>query len=61
MRIPPPLRGLANTLTLILDADRNVFGGFSLGEWDSHVWNGKTGNENNCIKGDDSGWGVFSR
>jgi hypothetical protein len=46
--------GRANTLTLIADIERNVFGDFTLVEWESRVWNGKGGNENNCYKGDDS-------
>jgi hypothetical protein len=31
-----------------------VFGGFTPVNWESHVWNGKDGKENNCVKGDDS-------
>jgi hypothetical protein len=46
--------GHANTLTLILDTDGNVFGGFTPLSWESRVWNGKRGDENNCRKCDDS-------
>jgi hypothetical protein len=47
--------GRANTLTLIVDTNGNVFGGFTPVEWESRVWNGKSGEENNTWKGDDSG------
>jgi hypothetical protein len=46
--------GHANTLTVILDTDGNVFGGFTPVEWESRVWNGKGGDENNCLKADAS-------
>jgi hypothetical protein len=46
--------GRANTLTLISDTDGNIFGGFTPVEWESREWNGKKGDENNLIKGDDS-------
>jgi hypothetical protein len=39
---------------VILDAKGKVFGGFIPVEWESRVWNGKNGNENNCRKADDS-------
>jgi hypothetical protein len=41
--------GRANTLTLILDSGGNVFGGFTPLEWESRVWNGEYGNEDNCF------------
>jgi hypothetical protein len=46
--------GHANTLTVILDTDGNVFGGFTPVEWESRVWNGEKGERNNRWKGDDS-------
>jgi hypothetical protein len=46
--------GHENTLTLILDTDGNVFGGFTPVEWDSREWNWRYGDESNCFKGDDS-------
>jgi hypothetical protein len=46
--------GHANTLTVILDTDGNIFGGFTPVAWESRVWNGKTGDANNCYKADDS-------
>jgi hypothetical protein len=46
--------GHANTLTVILDTDGNVFGGFTPVEWESREWNGKHGREDNCLKADDS-------
>jgi hypothetical protein len=52
--------GHANTLTLIVTAASEedvggfVFGGFTPVEWESRVWNGKWGAENNCWKSDDS-------
>jgi hypothetical protein len=61
VRIRPPLRGLANTLTLILDTDGNVFRGFKPVEGKSHMWNEKKGNKNNCVKGNDSGQCVCFR
>jgi hypothetical protein len=39
---------------VIVDADGNVFGGFSPVEWESRDWNGKYGSENNCWKADPS-------
>jgi hypothetical protein len=47
--------GRADTLTLIVDTDGNMFGGFTSVEWESRVWNRKYGKENNGWKGDDSG------
>jgi hypothetical protein len=44
----------ANTLTLIVDTNGNVFAGFTPVEWESRVWNEKNGNENNTWKGHDS-------
>jgi hypothetical protein len=46
--------GHANTLTVILDTDGNVFGGFTPVEWESRVWNRKTGHRSNLSKADDS-------
>jgi hypothetical protein len=46
--------GHANTLTVILDTDGNIFGGFTPVEWESRVWNRKGGDRNNCRKADDS-------
>jgi hypothetical protein len=46
--------GRANTLTVILDTDGNVFGGFTPVRWESRVHNGKGGGENNCWKADES-------
>jgi hypothetical protein len=46
--------GHANTLTVILDTDGNIFGGFTPVAWESRVWNGKSGNDNNCRKTDPS-------
>jgi hypothetical protein len=37
-----------------LDTEGNIFGGFTPVEWESRVWNGKYGNENNCTKAGDS-------
>jgi hypothetical protein len=44
--------GHANTLTVILDTEGNIFGGFTPVKWQSRVWNGEVGNENNCLKAD---------
>jgi hypothetical protein len=46
--------GHRNTLTVILDTNGNIFEGFTPVEWESRKWNGKTGDENNCFKADDS-------
>jgi phosphopantetheinyl transferase (holo-ACP synthase) len=46
--------GHANTLTVILDTNGNVFGGFTPVEWESTEWNGKFGKESNYFKADDS-------
>jgi hypothetical protein len=43
--------GHANTLTVILDTNGNVFGGFTPVEWEWPEWNG---NEDNLWKADDS-------
>jgi hypothetical protein len=45
--------GRANTLTVILDTDGNVFGGFTPVEWESRVPNSPF-DSSNCWKGDDS-------
>jgi hypothetical protein len=39
---------------VILDTEGNIFGGFTPLKWESRVWNGKDGNENNCCKADGS-------
>jgi hypothetical protein len=39
---------------MILDTNGNIFGGFTPVEWKSLTWNGKKGNESNCIKADAS-------
>jgi hypothetical protein len=44
----------ANTLTIIEDTEGNIFGGFTPVKWESRVWNGKKGPENNCFKADES-------
>jgi hypothetical protein len=41
----------SNTLTLILDADENIFGGFTPVEWESREWQG---DGRNCLKADPS-------
>jgi hypothetical protein len=46
--------GHANTLTVILDMDGNIFGGFTPVKWESLVWNRKNGSESNCLKSDPS-------
>jgi hypothetical protein len=46
--------GHANTLTVILDTKGNIFGGFTPVEWESRVWNGRFGNNSNCLKVDDT-------
>jgi hypothetical protein len=46
--------GKPNTLTIILDTEGNVFGGFTPLQWESRKWNGKRGDENNCNKADES-------
>jgi hypothetical protein len=46
--------GHANTLTVILDTDGNIFGGFTPLTWESRVWNGKSGDENNYLKADEN-------
>jgi hypothetical protein len=46
--------GHANTLTVILDTNGNIFGGFTPVEWESRVHNGKRGDEDNTFKADDS-------
>jgi hypothetical protein len=46
--------GHANTLTVILDTEGNIFGGFTPVAWESRISNGKLGTENNCYKADPS-------
>jgi hypothetical protein len=43
--------GHANTLTVILDTEGNIFGGFTPVEWESRKWKGIG---MNCLKADDS-------
>jgi prefoldin subunit 5 len=44
----------SNTLTVILDTNGNIFGGFTPVKWVSRVWNRKGGKDGNCLKADDS-------
>jgi hypothetical protein len=44
----------ANTLTLIQDTKRNIFGGFTTEEWDPLPWNGKKGVDDNSWKSGES-------
>jgi hypothetical protein len=46
--------GHANTLTVILDTNGNIFGGFTPAKWESPQWNGNYGKESNLAKADDS-------
>jgi hypothetical protein len=46
--------GHANTLTVILDTDGNIFGRFTPVEWESRPWNGIRREANNCFKADTS-------
>jgi hypothetical protein len=46
--------GYSNTLIVILDTKGNIFGGFTPVEWESRVWNGKSTDEDSCLKADDS-------
>jgi hypothetical protein len=46
--------GHSNTLVLILDTTGNIFGGFTPLSWESRIWNGKQGLENNVPKADPS-------
>jgi hypothetical protein len=41
-----------NTLTVILDRNGNIFGGFTPVAWESRIWNGQYGKNNNCWKED---------
>jgi hypothetical protein len=45
-----------NTLTVILDTEGNIFGGFTPVEWESRVWNkiDKDGDNDNTLKADNS-------
>jgi hypothetical protein len=45
--------GHANTLTMILDTDRNIFGGFTPVEWESPLWDWER-EEEDTLKGNDS-------
>jgi predicted RNase H-like nuclease (RuvC/YqgF family) len=44
--------GHANTLTVILDTNGNIFGGFTPVKWESRAHNGKFGDENNTFQED---------
>jgi hypothetical protein len=46
--------GHPKTLTVILDTNGNIFGGFTPVEWESREWNGKGGKEDSCYKADPS-------
>jgi hypothetical protein len=47
--------GHANTLTVFLDTEGNIFGAFTPLEWESRKWKGKwKGKGSNCLKADDS-------
>jgi hypothetical protein len=46
--------GHGNTLTVILDKEKNIFGGFTPVKWESRVWNRKYDDASNCWKEDDS-------
>jgi hypothetical protein len=43
-----------NTLTVVLDTEGNIFGGFTPVEWESRKWNGRRGKGSNCFKADPS-------
>jgi hypothetical protein len=44
--------GHHNTLTVILDTEGNIFGGFTPSEWESRIWNQKDGDGDNRWKED---------
>jgi hypothetical protein len=46
--------GHPNTLTVILDTDGDIFGGFTPVEWESREWNGKDVDEDTTVKADPS-------
>jgi hypothetical protein len=46
--------GHANTLTVILDTNGNILGGFTPVGWESRVWNRKSGDQSNRWKADSS-------
>jgi hypothetical protein len=46
--------GHANTLTVILDTNGNIFGGFTPVEWESRVWDGKASTCKKLLKTDPS-------
>jgi hypothetical protein len=46
--------GHANTLTVILDTNGNIFGGFTPVKWELREWNGANGSEDNRFKADPS-------
>jgi hypothetical protein len=46
--------GHMNTLTVILDMEGNIFGGFTPVPWESRKWNGLYLDKNNCLKEDES-------
>jgi hypothetical protein len=46
--------GHPNTLTIVMDTRWNVFGGFTPITWETRIWNGMRGDNNNCCKSDRS-------
>jgi hypothetical protein len=46
--------GRANTLTVILDTEGYIFGGFTPVEWESRMPNRELMEDNSCLKADDS-------
>jgi hypothetical protein len=46
--------GHANTVTVVLDTNDNIFGGFTPVKWESKVWNGKPWAADNCFEADES-------
>jgi hypothetical protein len=46
--------GRPRTLTIVRDTQGNIFGGFAAVAWESRVWNGKWGGQDNCFKADSS-------
>jgi hypothetical protein len=46
--------GHVNALTVVLNTEGNILGGFTPVECESRLWNGKGGDEDSCWKVDDS-------
>jgi hypothetical protein len=46
--------GHGPTLTMILDTNGNIFGGYTPLTWESRKWNGRSDETNSCLKCDDS-------